>query len=208
TRPGTISSSSPLGAAASHQAGASISLESTMSPVLTGPSRDAAERPLLLQPLTLRGLALPNRMVLSPMCTYSASEGMASDFHLVHLGKYGRGGFGLVFLEATAVAENGRITHGDLGLQGDHQTPGSRRSAEFLKSPGAVPAIPPARAARKASMQRPWFGNGPLAAADHARGDRPWPVVGPSPEPMDQGWLRPRELDIDGIRGLVDAWVA
>ncbi len=181
-----------------------------MSSVLTDQARDvlAADRPLLLQPLELRGIELRNRMVLSPMCTYSARDGMASDFHLVHLGKYGMGGFGLVFLEATAVAENGRITHGDLGLWGDHQIPGLRRIAAFLKEAGAVPAIQLAHAGRKASMQRPWFGNGPLDATDHERGDLPWPIVGAGPDPMDHGWLVPHELDTDELDELARQWAA
>lgn len=162
--------------------------------------------PLLLQPMHLRALELRNRIVVSPMCTYSARDGMADDFHLVHLGKLAMGGFGLVFTEATAVAANGRISHGDLGLWSDEHIPGLQRIARFLSAAGAVPAIQLAHAGRKASMQRPWFGNGPLDAADTARGDLAWDVVGPGTDPMAEGWLVPHELDPAEIAELVEAW--
>jgi 2,4-dienoyl-CoA reductase-like NADH-dependent reductase (Old Yellow Enzyme family) len=150
--------------------------------------------PKLFTPLTLRGLTLRNRVVVSPMCQYSAEGGVAQDWHLVHLGKFAQGGAGVVFVEATAVEERGRITHGDLGIWGEQHIPPLRRIARFLKDQGAVPAIQLAHAGRKASMQRPWYGNGPLDDEDRARGDKPWPIVAPSPLPLDAGWLTPAEL--------------
>lgn len=163
---------------------------------------------LLGSPLTLRGLTLPNRVAVSPMCQYSAEEGFAGDWHYVHLGRFALGGAGLVMAEATAVVPEGRITHGCLGLWTDAQIAPLRRITEFLKQHGSVPAIQLGHAGRKASMQRPWYGNGPLNESDVARGDRPWKIVGPSPEPMDEGWLRPRALDEADMRRLIDAWVA
>lgn len=159
---------------------------------------------MLLSPLTIRGVTLRNRVVISPMCQYSATDGMAEDFHLVHLGQFALGGAGMIFSEAVAVHPNGRITHGDIGLWEDRQVAPLRRITDFLRRHGAVPAIQISHAGRKASMQRPWYGNGPLTADDLARGDHPWPVVAPSPLPMDAGWLMPTALsgaDMGDIRG-------
>lgn len=162
---------------------------------------------LLGSPLTLREVSLPNRIVVSPMCQYSAEEGLANDWHLVHLGRFALGGAGLVFVEATAVSAEGRITHGDVGLWEDAQIAPLRRIADFLVAQGTVPAIQLGHAGRKAGMQRPWYGNGPLGPEDLARGDRPWEILGPVAEPMDEGWLRPRALDRDDLARLTRAWV-
>ncbi len=158
--------------------------------------------PLLFQPLRLRGIELPNRVVISPMCQYSAVEGMANDWHFAHLARFAMGGAGLVFTEATAVQRDGRITHGDLGIWSDAHVEPLRRIAAFLKSQGSVPAMQLGHAGRKASMQRPWHGNGPLDATDRARGEDTWTVVAPSAIPMDQGWLVPRELGLEDIAAL------
>ena len=164
--------------------------------------------PLLFQPIRLRGVTARNHCVLSPMCQYSADDGVVNDWHLVHLGKFAQGGAGIVFTEAAAVEAIGRITHGDIGIWSDDQVPGLRRIAQFVKSNGALPAIQLAHAGRKASMQRPWYGNGPIGDADRARGDEAWPVVAPSSIPLDTGWLTPHELTRDDIRELKDAWRA
>jgi 2,4-dienoyl-CoA reductase-like NADH-dependent reductase (Old Yellow Enzyme family) len=156
----------------------------------------------LQQPLTLRSLTLRNRIVIAPMCTYSATDGVASDFHLVHLGRYALGGAGLVFVEATAVQPEGRITHGDLGLWHDGQVEPLARIARFLKAHGATPAIQIAHAGRKASMQRPWQGNGPMDASDRARGEQPWPVIAPTAMAVEPGWLMPREMSEGDIAAL------
>jgi 2,4-dienoyl-CoA reductase-like NADH-dependent reductase (Old Yellow Enzyme family) len=163
-------------------------------------------RPRLFTPLALRGATLKNRIVISPMCQYSAVDGHANDWHLVHLGRFALGGAGMVFTEATAVEARGRITHGDLGLWEDGQIAGLSRVADFLRAHGAVPAIQLAHAGRKASMQRPWHGNGPLDERDRARGDLPWEIVAPSALPLDEGWLVPHELSLAEIAALQDAW--
>jgi 2,4-dienoyl-CoA reductase-like NADH-dependent reductase (Old Yellow Enzyme family) len=163
--------------------------------------------PLLFTPLELRGVTLKNRVVISPMCEYSSKDGFANDWHLVHLGKFALGGAGLVFTEATAVESRGRITHGDLGIWSDDHVPALKRITEFLKSHGTVSGMQLAHAGRKASMQRPWHGNGPLDDSDRRRGEDVWDVVAPSPEPMDAGWLVPHELTVAEIRGIQDAWV-
>jgi len=152
-------------------------------------------KPVLFTPIALREVKLRNRIAISPMCQYSAKDGVANDWHFAHLARFALGGAGLIFVEATAVRREGRITHGDLGLWEDAQIAPLRRIAEFLKAEGAVPAIQLGHAGRKASMQRPWHGNGPLDANDSARGEEVWPIVAPSPLPMDEGWLVPHALD-------------
>jgi len=163
--------------------------------------------PLLFTPLRLREVALRNRAMLSPMCTYSATDGLASEWHLAHLAQFALGGFGVVCVEATAVTEQGRITYGDVGLwSGAHVAPLARIAATVRRH-GAVPAIQLAHAGRKASSQRPWHGMGPLTAADAAaRNEPPWPTVAPTPEPMDAGWHVPQALDVADIRALIAAW--
>jgi len=151
-------------------------------------------QPLLLSPTTLRGVTLRNRIVISPLCQYSAADGMANDWHFAHLARFALGGAGAVFVEATAVHKDGRITHGDMGLWSDAHIAPLRRIADFLRAHGAVPAIQLGHAGRKASMQRPWHGNGPLDASDRARGEEVWRIVAPSALAMDEGWLMPVEL--------------
>lgn len=160
----------------------------------------------LLTPLALRGVRVRNRIVISPMCQYSALDGMADDWHLVQLGRFAMGGAGLVFVEATAVVAEGRITHGDLGLWCDAQIPGLERIAAFVSSQGAVAGIQLGHAGRKAGMQRPWFGNGALNADDHARGDIGWTPLAPSPLPVGEGWATPREMTRDDMARLKTAW--
>ena len=163
-------------------------------------------KPLLLTPVKLRDVELKNRIVISPMCQYSAKDGMANDWHMVHLGKFAQGGAGAVFVEATAVHPNGRITHGDMGIWSDAHVAPLKRIAAFMKSFGSVPAMQLAHAGRKASMQRPWHGNGPIDATDRARGEDAWPIVAPSAIPMDQGWLTPSALTEAEIKSLREDW--
>ncbi len=162
---------------------------------------------LLFTPTTLRAVALRNRIMLSPMCTYSADGGLASEWHMTHLAQFALGGFGVVCVEATAVTEQGRITYGDLGLWSSAHSAPLARIADLVRVHGAVPAIQLAHAGRKASSQRPWHGMGPLTDADaQARRERPWPTVGPGAEPMDSGWHVPQALSVEDIRTLVAAW--
>lgn len=153
----------------------------------------------LFSPLTLRDLTLRNRIVISPMCQYSATDGVASDYHLVHLGRFAIGGAGLVFVEATAVSPRGRITHGDLGLWKDGQVAPLARIASFLRAHGAAAGIQLGHAGRKARMQRPWFGNGPLDESDRARGDEPWPLVSASAVAVGPSWPVPRAMTLADI---------
>lgn len=158
--------------------------------------------PLLFTPFQLRGLTLRNRIIVSPMCQYSAHEGVANDWHMVHLGSMARGGAAMVFIEAAAVAREGRITHGDVGLWSEAHVEPLARINRFMRSQGAIPAVQLAHAGRKASMQRPWHGNGPLDDTDRARGEDVWPVSAPSAIPMDQGWLEPKAMSLAEIAKL------
>lgn len=163
---------------------------------------------LLFTPLKIRGVETRNRIVLSPMATYSAKEGSATDWHLTHYGKFATGGAGVVMVEATAVEKRGRITHGCLGLWEDSQISSYIPLVNFIKSQGAVPAIQLAHGGRKASAQRPWHGNGPLAVEDEIRGERPWSTVAPTDEPTGPGWPQPQALSQKEIGEVVNAWGA
>lgn len=158
----------------------------------------------LLSPYTIRGLTLRNRIVMAPMCQYVAKDGLADDWHLVHLGSRASGGVSLVIVEATAVTANGRITNGDLGIWSDEHIEPLARIARFVRSQGAVAGIQLAHAGRKASCDLPWNGGAGLKSA--AEGG--WPVVGPSAIPFDEGNPVPTALDEAGIDGIVAAFEA
>jgi 2,4-dienoyl-CoA reductase-like NADH-dependent reductase (Old Yellow Enzyme family) len=157
----------------------------------------------LLSPLTLRGVTLRNRIVMSPMCQYSAEEGLCNDWHLVHLGSRAVGGAALVMVEATAVTRDGRISPADLGIWSDDQVEPLARVARFVEAQGAVPGIQLSHAGRKASTAPPWQGGHPLAPEEGA-----WTVVGPSPIPFAEGSPVPVPLDEAGLDGVVDAFEA
>jgi len=167
-------------------------------------TRAGDETPLLFRPMTIRGVTTRNRLVLAPMCQYSATDGIANEWHLMHLGRVAAGGMGIVMAEATAVDPRGRITHGDLGIWSDAHVAPLRRIADFVRAQGAVPAIQLAHAGRKASAQRPWQGGGQLGAEDAARGEPAWRTVAPSAEPVGPGWETPEELSAADIAALVE----
>jgi 2,4-dienoyl-CoA reductase-like NADH-dependent reductase (Old Yellow Enzyme family) len=158
----------------------------------------------LFSPLTIRGLELRNRVVMSPMCQYCAREGMANDWHLVHLGSRAAGGVALAFVEATAVTRDGRITPGDMGIWSDAHIEPLARIARFVHSQGAVAGIQLAHAGRKASCDLPWRGGGRLKTAEEGG----WTVVAPSPIPFAEGDPDPVPLDKSGIDGIVAAFEA
>src|SRR5450432_3611578 len=116
--------------------------------------------PSLFQPFEIAEITLRNRIGVSPMCQYSSQDGLANDWHLVHLGKRAVGGAGLVMVEATGVEARGRIAPGDTGIYDDSHMDMLTRVAKFIKEHGAVPAIQLAHAGRKASTPRPWEGGG------------------------------------------------
>jgi 2,4-dienoyl-CoA reductase-like NADH-dependent reductase (Old Yellow Enzyme family) len=156
----------------------------------------------LLSPLKIRGITLRNRIVMSPMCQYSSDDGLANDWHLVHLGSRAAGGVGLVIVEATAVTADGRITPKDMGIWGEQHIEPLARIARFVHSQGAIAGIQLAHAGRKASCEVPWLGGARLKTPE-AGG---WTVVGPSALPFNEGDPPPVELDEAGIRGVVSAF--
>lgn len=161
---------------------------------------------LLFSPLTLRGLTIPNRAVVPPLCQYSAVEGMANDWHMVQLGRFAVGGFGLVFSEVVSVLREGRITHGDLGLWTDDHVAPLKRITDFIRAQGAVPAVQLGHAGRKGSMQRPWEGNGPLGPDQFARGETTWDIVSAVGKPIGEGFITPAALDPAGMAKIVEGF--
>ena len=158
---------------------------------------------MLFTPLTFRTVTLRNRIMVSPMCQYSCVDGLATDWHLVHLGARAVGGAGLVTAEASAVQARGRISARDLGIWDDAHVPGLKRITEFVRAQGAVPGIQLAHAGRKASVAVPWEGDRPLTAAEGA-----WQVVGPSPVPFAAASPVPEALTEEGIAGVVASFAA
>ncbi len=158
----------------------------------------------LLSPLTIRGVSFRNRIAMSPMCEYSAQDGFANDWHLVHLGSRAVGGTALIMVEATAVTAEGRISPGDLGIWKDEHIELLARIAKFVHSQGAVAGIQLAHAGRKGSCDLAWKGGASLKSP--AQGG--WPVVGPSPVPFDEAHPVPIPLDEAGIDGVIDAFEA
>ena len=157
----------------------------------------------LFSPLTIRGVTFRNRIVMSPMCQYSSHEGLANDWHLVHLGSRAVGGVALAMVEASAVLREGRITPGDMGVWGDEHVEPLAKIAAFVESQGAVPGIQLAHAGRKASRGAPWHGPKTVSPAEGG-----WQVFGPSDVPFDETFPVPEALDHKGIDRVVDAWEA
>lgn len=152
----------------------------------------------LYAPLTQRSLTLRNRLVIAPMCQYSAVDGMPDHWHLVHLGSRAVGGAALVIAEATAVSAEGRISPGDVGLWNEQQLAAWQPITRFIAAQGAIPGVQLAHAGRKASAQRPWEGGGALTAAEG-----PWQTVAPSARAFDQHWHVPAALDEQGIAKVI-----
>lgn len=145
----------------------------------------------LFSEFRIKGATLKNRIVVSPMCQYSAEEGVPNDWHLVHLGARAIGGAAVVVAEATAVAPEGRISAGCTGLWNDTQAQAWAPIVKFVKRQGAVPGIQIAHAGRKASANRPWEGDNHMPKAD----PRSWDPLGPSPIAFGGGLSRvPQEL--------------
>jgi 2,4-dienoyl-CoA reductase-like NADH-dependent reductase (Old Yellow Enzyme family) len=160
--------------------------------------------PHLFAPLELGPVAVPNRIVVSPMCQYSADDGDACDWHLQHLMQLAMGGAGLVVVEATAVERIGRITHGCLGLYSDSNEAALARvlaAARKVATDGTRIGIQLAHAGRKASTQRPWEGGRPLTGAQGA-----WETVGPSAVPFHADGPAPVALDEPGLARVLGAF--
>lgn len=157
----------------------------------TARNHDGSVPPPLFAPLKLRDLTLENRVVVSPMCQYSAKDGVPGDWHLVHLGSRAVGGAGLVITEMTNVSVEGRITHGCAGLWNDTQATAWKRVVDFVKAHSTARiGMQLAHAGRKASWGLPWEGDQPLKADQS-----PWQTLGPSARPYKPGAPTPKEMD-------------
>src|SRR5215467_12428198 len=157
----------------------------------------------LFEPIRIRSLELANRIVIAPMCQYSAVEGCMNDWHLIHLGHLALSGAALLTIEATAVTAEGRITYADSGLYSDACEAAMRRTLDAVRRWSDMPiAIQLAHAGRKASTEVPWRGRGQIAP-DHAHG---WIAEAPSPLPFAKSELAPKMLKREDLRRLRDAF--
>ena len=158
----------------------------------------------LFTPLELGGITLPNRIVISPICQYSADDGCLSDWHMVHLGHLSYSGAGLMILEATHVTREGRITHQCAGLYNEHNEAAMKRVIDACRRLSKNPiGVQLGHAGRKASSQVPWEGR------EWLREDQsPWRTVAPSAIAYGEGWHLPHEVSIVEIQRLVDAFAA
>lgn len=157
----------------------------------------------LFSPLTIKKTVLKNRIAISPMCQYSATDGFANDWHLVHLGSRASGGAGLIIQEATAVSPEGRISPEDLGLWKDEQIEKLQTITRFILSQNSVPGIQLAHAGRKASVSSPWNGNKKL---DKSQGG--WNTVAPSAVGYHSNEEAPIALDQTGIQKVISDFKA
>ncbi|WP_134670648.1 NADH:flavin oxidoreductase/NADH oxidase [Halorussus marinus] len=156
----------------------------------------------LFAPLTIRETTVRNRVMVSPMCQYSCdTDGLATDWHEVHLGSRATGGAGIVMTEATAVEPRGRITPNDLGIWSDEHAEALAPITDFIADRGATSAIQLAHAGRKASKTRPWDGSDPLSPDGGG-----WETLAPSatPYPYEEGRAETRKMDRDDVDGLVE----
>jgi 2,4-dienoyl-CoA reductase-like NADH-dependent reductase (Old Yellow Enzyme family) len=158
----------------------------------------------LFEPLRLRDLEFRNRIMVSPMCQYSCTDGLANDWHLVHLGSRAVGGASLVMVEATAVTADSRISPCDMGIWSDAHIAPLQRVFSFIEQQGAVPGIQLAHAGRKASTSEPWKGGKPLPVAEGG-----WtPIYAPSPLAFDNGYQVPHALSVAEIESTIEAFAA
>lgn len=158
----------------------------------------------LFDPLKLRGVEFAHRIVVSPMCQYSCKDGVATDWHFVHLGSRAVGRAAAVIAEATAVTADSRISPQDLGLWSDAQIEPLRRVFSFVAQQGSVPGIQLAHAGRKASTNEPWNGGKPISPAEGG-----WtPIFAPSALAFAQGYQTPRALSVAEIAAIVEAFAA
>jgi len=164
--------------------------------------------PLLFQPMTLRGITLRNRIVLSPMLTYAAERGHVTDWHLMHLGKFAAGGTGLVFMESTKVDPRGCTTPRDPGLWKDDFIPGLERITRFVKGLGAAVGIQLGHSGRKARNSVPWEGRAPLASHPGLEEGEEWELVAPSAIAASPAAALPRALSLPEIQDMVASWGA
>lgn len=158
----------------------------------------------LFLPTALRSVTLANRIVVAPMCQYSADEGVMTDWHLMHLGSLANSGAGLLFIEATAVTRDGRITHGCTGLYSDAQETEMKRVVDACRRFGSAKiGLQLGHAGRKASAKRPWEGK----LLNEANTTEPWPTKGPSALPFAEGWHTPAAYTASELADLTVSFV-
>lgn len=161
--------------------------------------------PALFQPLTLRGVTLRNRIVVSPMCQYLAEEGRPGAWHMAHHARFALSGLGAAIVEATAVTRDGRITHGCTGLWDDAQIAPWAAVTQLYRDHGVVSGVQLNHAGGKGATARPWEGAGPLAEDGP---EAAWTCIGPSAVPMRPGWRAPRQATEADMENVVAAFVA
>jgi 2,4-dienoyl-CoA reductase-like NADH-dependent reductase (Old Yellow Enzyme family) len=158
----------------------------------------------LFLPIKIGSVELDNRIVISPMCQYSAVDGCATDWHLAHVGMLVNSGASLVIVEATHVERHGRITHGCMGLYSDESEAALKRVIDFCRRVGAAKlGIQLAHAGRKASAQRPWEGGASLKPDED-----PWETIAPSALPFGPGWHIPRTMEPNDFERVRSAFAA
>ena len=158
----------------------------------------------LFEPLRLRSVELRHRIIVSPMCQYSCTDGLANDWHLVHLGSRAVGRAAAVITEASAVTPEGRISHKDMGIWSDSHVEPLRRIFSFIEQQGSIPGMQLAHAGRKASTGEPWKGSKPLSPQEGG-----WtPILGPSSLLFNEGHQVPQALSVQAIAAIVDAFAA
>jgi 2,4-dienoyl-CoA reductase-like NADH-dependent reductase (Old Yellow Enzyme family) len=167
------------------------------------PASAPMSTPHLFQPATFRSVSARNRIVVSPMCQYSAVDGLGDDWHVQHLGAHAVGGAGIVFTEATHVSAVGRITPHCLGLWNDEHQALLARLAALIARVGAVPGIQIAHAGRKASVGRPWEGGKPLPPDEGG-----WTPLGPTEDPFDSGYNVPHMLSAAELATIAGQFAA
>lgn len=163
----------------------------------------------LFTPFKLRSISIDNRIVVGPMDMYSANDGCASDYHLMHYGRFAISGVGLIVSEAAHVERRGRVTHACLGLYSDENERALERVVKFCKAYGSAHfGVQISHAGRKGSTRIPAAGGGGSRAPEFLRPyEEPWPTVSCSAQPRAPGWPAPEALDEDGMRRILDAHV-
>lgn len=170
------------------------------------PSEAATGAPLLFSPVQLRGITARNRIMVSPMDQYCANNGHTTDWHFAHLTKFSMGGAGIVFMESTKVERRGLSSLHDAGIWSDEHVPRLKAITDFVRTQGAVPGIQLGHAGRKAGVQLPWEGFGPLDRTTLTRSEDRFEAIGPSAIAAFDGWPVPHAMSVPEIRTVVGAW--
>lgn len=162
---------------------------------------------MLFSEFSLRQVTFKNRIVVSPMWQYSGKDGFASDWHMIHLGRFAAGGAALVMQEGTAIERRGCGTTGDLAIWDDKYIPGLQRLTKAIRDQGAVPGIQLMHCGRKARQRMPHEGRAALEHTDEIKDWDDWEVIAPSAIPLAEGYPVPRAMTVDDIRTVQQAWV-